>query len=362
MSLYFVKGKGWRYDFTHNGNRYTKSWFTTKKDASKAEAKRKEEIQHPEIHMITEPIPTDIDFLELVNRRLDHLKEYCSKKHYSDHIYYARRWCRFWKNKKCDEITVDMVQSFLLKRKKDVSAITANKELRLLRSLFNFGIRAPRKWISENPTMGIEFFPVDKKEKYVPPMEDVLKVLDVADETTRDYLWTVICTMGRIGEINRLRWTDVNLDARYLVLYTRKKKGGHLTPRRIPLNLTLFNILSERYRKHDKRGPWVFWHRYWSRKTGDWVEGPYMDRQRLMTTLCEEAGVKYFRYHALRHFGASLLDHENAPIGTVQRILGHENRLTTEIYLHSIGEGERTAVGCLDKIFEEFSHTDSHTA
>jgi integrase len=43
-----------------------------------------------------------------------------------------------------------------------------------------------------------------------------------------------------------------------------------------------------------------------------------------------------FRFHALRHFGASLLDQSNVPIGSIQRILGHENRTTTEIYLHAI--------------------------
>ncbi len=80
-----------------------------------------------------------------------------------------------------------------------------------------------------------------------------------------------------------------------------------------------------------------------------------------MRTLCKKADVKYFRFHALRHFGASMLDNDNVPIGTVQRILGHENRLTTEIYLHSIGDGERMAVDCLDRGFCEVSHTDSHT-
>lgn len=361
MSLYFVKGKGWRYDFTQNGKRYTKTWFTTKKEAKQAEAKRKEVEQNPAIQMITEAIPTDMEFLDLVNRRLDHIKEYNSDRHYTDNIYFARRWCSFWKEMKCEEITVDMVQAFLLKRKKDVSAVTANKDLRALRSLFSFGIKAPRKWISDNPTLGIEFFPVDKKEKYVPPKEDVIKVLDAADQATKDYLWTIICTMGRIGEINRLKWSDVNLDAKHLVLYTRKKKGGHLTPRRIPLNQILFTILSKRFEERDKKKPWVFWHRYWSRNIEDWVEGPYTDRKKIMTTLCAEAGVKYFRYHALRHFGASMLDHDNVPIGTVQRILGHESRLTTEIYLHSIGDSERHAVDCLDRGFAKFSHTDSHT-
>jgi hypothetical protein len=32
------------------------------------------------------------------------------------------------------------------------------------------------------------------------------------------------------------------------------------------------------------------------------------------------------------------MDSENVPIGSIQRILGHENRTTTEIYLHSISE------------------------
>jgi len=80
-----------------------------------------------------------------------------------------------------------------------------------------------------------------------------------------------------------------------------------------------------------------------------------------MRTLCDRAGVKYFRYHALRHFGASLLEQANVPIGSIQRLLGHEHRSTTEIYLHSIGESERGAMDVLNARFESFSHTDSYT-
>ena len=80
-----------------------------------------------------------------------------------------------------------------------------------------------------------------------------------------------------------------------------------------------------------------------------------------MTTLCKKAGVRYFRFHALRHFGASLLDASNVPIGSIQRILGHENRATTEIYLHTIGNAEAEAVRVFDKEIFEKSHTNSHT-
>ena len=75
--------------------------------------------------------------------------------------------------------------------------------------------------------------------------------------------------MGRISEINRLEWKDVNLNERYVILYTRKKKGGHLTPRKIPMTSKLYEVLSRQNSKRDLSKPWVFWHEYVSSKTGE---------------------------------------------------------------------------------------------
>ena len=79
-----------------------------------------------------------------------------------------------------------------------------------------------------------------------------------------------------------------------------------------------------------------------------------------MKTLCEKANVPYFRYHALRHAGASLMDNINVPIGTIQKILGHENRKTTEIYLHSFNETEKQAIRNYEAARKK-SHTNPHT-
>ena len=260
-----------------------------------------------------------------------------------------------------NDIDTETIQLFLLKRLRKTSAYTANKELRYLRALFNFAMHHTRNWIDHNPTRGIDFFPVEKRIKYVPPKEDVLRVILAADPYAQDYLWTIAFTMGRMSEINRLTWEDVNFDARCVILYTRKKKGGHLTPRSVPMTDKLYEVLSRRQANRDKRIQWVFWHRYWDQGIGNWKTGPFKERKRLMRSLCKKAGVKYFRYHALRHFGASLLEQSNIPIGSIQRILGHENRTTTELYLHSIGDGERRAMDVLDNRYAEFSHTDSHT-
>ena len=69
----------------------------------------------------------------------------------------------------------------------------------------------------------------------------------------------------------------------------------------------------------------------------------------MLEKLCENVEVRRFTFHALRHSGASIMDNAAVPIGVIQRILGHENRTTTEIYLHSISDTERLAI----EIYEE---------
>ena len=71
MSIYSQdkgKNKKWRYDFMVKGQRYSSPWFDTKQEAKQAEADRRKEVLNPKVETQT---PTDMDFLELVNRRLD---------------------------------------------------------------------------------------------------------------------------------------------------------------------------------------------------------------------------------------------------------------------------------------------------
>jgi len=356
MSYYLVKGKGWRYDFTLKGERYTEAWFKTKKEAVQAENRKREELKNPP--PVVEETKTDITFLELVNLRLDHAKAYSSERHYKEFVYMARRWVKKWGEITCSKITPSTVEQFILERNKSVSPLAANKEIRYLRSTFNYGKK--KKLIQDNPLDGLGFLPTEKKVKYVPTPEDIDKVIAVADVDTQDYLWVIRETMGRMSEINNLVWKDVYLDQRYVILYTRKKKGGHRTPRKVPMTQKLFEILSRRYAERDHDKTWVFWHEYISSKTHEKCQGPYQDRKKFMKTLCRKAGVEYFRFHALRHSGASVMDANNVPIGSIQRILGHENRSTTEIYLHSIGDAEKVAIEVYERAREN-SHTNSHT-
>jgi len=357
MSIYEVKGSGWRYDFTYQKKRYTSTFLRTKREAMQAEAKRKEELKNPKPIMNDSK---DMEFYKLVAKRLFFLENFRSARHFKENCYLSKRWCRWWKNPLCSQITKESVESFLLTRKK-ISNYTANMDLRNLRAMFNFGLK--NGYIFNNPCDGIGFFLIEKKFYKPTPPENIDKIIEVADPDTQDYLWTIRDTMARVGEINRLTWDDVVLngvyEGSYVILKSRKTKGGNLTPRTVYMTRTLFDILSNRFERRDIAKPWVFWHRYWDKKEKKFVEGPYKQRKRLMKNLCEKAGVEHIGFHALRHSGASIMEDANIPLGEISRTLGHSCRKTTEIYLHSIGNANRIAMDRYEHARKK-SHINSH--
>jgi len=212
-------------------------------------AEKRKEVNNPRPLAET---PTDMAFLDLVNLRLDRVKAYNSERYYIDLIYRAKRWINIWGGLTCAEISQMIITNFLIERRK-VSPHTGNIELRLLRALFNFGIK--RKFIKVNPTDGIAFFPVKKKVKYFPGNKDIDKVIAVADPDTQDYLWTIREKMAIVSEVNRLEWEDVNFAERFVILYTRKKKGGHRTPRKVPMTKKLYKVLQHRHKNRDPEKP-----------------------------------------------------------------------------------------------------------
>ena len=58
-----------------------------------------------------------------------------------------------------------------------------------------------------------------------------------------------------------------------------------------------------------------------------------------------------FGFHAIRHHVASVFnDSGKASMKQIQVLLRHRRQSTTEIYLHTIGQGVRDAVEILDEV------------
>ena len=167
-----------------------------------------------------------MQFSDLTAARLAYVEGYNSYYHHREYEYMSARWLAVWADLNADYITLEMVECFLLERKKK-SALAANKDLRYLKATFNWGLK--RGYCGKNPVVGLPFFPVAKRLKQVPTMADIDRLLSVAEGADHDYILTIRDTLGRIGEINQLLWEDVFFKDGFLEGFAIKKSYSHKT-------------------------------------------------------------------------------------------------------------------------------------
>lgn len=321
MTVYQHQGK-WRVEIYHKGKKiYRKSGFKNQLEAQIHEKEVKENLDS-----------INTGFMKLCEARLEDLEIRRTGKYFKENLSFIKNLLKRWGDKK--QVTRDDVESYLMEVAKK-SPSTANKRLRLVKALFNHGIN--RGWIKNNPTKGIQRYPNTPKKRYIPPIEDIKLVLEVADCEQQRYLLVLIHTAARMREINRLKWEDIHEG--YLSLYTRKAKCSDLKETKVPINKDLERIL----KRIEKTSEYVFI----NQRTGK----PYDHRDKFLGTLCNLAGVPRFTFHCLRHFTASLLNHEGAPITDIQAILGHERTTTTDHYLKSLAGSSSKTIRKMEGLF-----------
>jgi integrase len=183
--------------------------------------------------------------------------------------------------------------------------------------------------------------------------EEVLRLIMAADPATeRPLIQVILHTLGRIDEVLRLTWGDVNFDKLTVTLHTRKRKDGAFEPDELPMNEDLYQVLWNLWQSREKN-QWVFY----NEKTGT----RFHKRPKLMGSLCRRAGMPHFGFHDLRHFMASFLaDRKKQSTKTISKLLRHKNTRTTEIYLHSIDEAAREAMRSVEGEFSAKTTTQSH--
>lgn len=341
MGVYKRKGTKkttWFYRFIIDGERYYESGFQTWREARNAEIAKEQKVRVAK--------KTGI-FADLVARRKAQVEAYCTPTHARDNRAMLRRFDE-WLELPVPEISAALVQDKLLDlKKKGLSNHNVNRHLRALRATFQLAIKEGK--VFNDPTSGIPFMPVEKPVKYVPTKADVSKALLKCSPIDRAYITVAWLTGARIGEINRLKWEDINLEEGILRLWTRKKKFGNKSSRVVPMVAPVRAAIEYAWKHRAKGSPWVFTNRMMVKKyPGEPERWCYQYRDKLIKRIAADAN-RPFTYHNLRHSAASILASLHADLTTIQSILGHESATTTNRYLQSMPQGVITAMGALEK-------------
>jgi integrase len=256
-------------------------------------------------------------------------------------------------------VTTTQVSRFL--RTLDGEKLTArnvNKHRQLLSAMFNYACRADTYALPLNPVEG-----TDKRREDPPAALDYYEVEEVEalaracergqhrrdramrdpneiaarhseDRRDADTFRLLFYTGLRIGEVLTLRWEDVDLPGRVLLVRRGLSAGQETLPkgrrhRFVPLSMPAVDTLARLGTREDflDQDDYVICNR-WGRRLD-----PSALRRRYKRA-CSAAGLRPVKLHGLRHAAGSLIARTADPV-FVRDFLGHSKLTTTDRYLSS---------------------------
>lgn len=324
MGIY-KRGRVWWVDYFDQNRERTQesSHSTNKRDAESLLNIRKSEILRGVFRR-----PVKIAFGEFGKRYMEHAKVN------------KRSWLRdeqmlghlerfFGSERQLTEITSADIEGYKMHRRASVSGSTVNREMALLKRMFNLAIEWDL-YLGLNPFRKIKFFREFNTGFRVLNPEEEEKLLRNAASYIQDLVCFALNTGLRIGEIFSLCWQNVNLDKNILNVFAPKTQKI----RAVPINANARKVLE--YWALGKRNEFVFY----NPETGK----PFVDLKAGFKLACKKAGITGVTWHTLRHTFASRLVSQGVDIVTVQQLLGHSTITVTMRYTHTNLDAKRAAV------------------
>jgi integrase len=324
MGIY-KRGRVWWVDyFDQNRERMQESSRSTnRRDAESLLNIRKSEILRGVFRR-----PVKITFGEFGKRYMEHAKVN------------KRSWLRdeqmlghlnkfFGSERQLSEITSADIEGYKMRRRASVSGATVNREMALLKRMFNLAIEWDL-YLGLNPFRKVKFFREFNTGLRVLSLEEEEKLLCNAAPYLQDLIRFALNTGLRVGEIFSLCWSNVDLEKNILNVFapkTQKIRG-------IPINAEARKVLE--YWVLGKRNEFVFY----NPETGK----PFVDLKNGFIRACRKAGITGVTWHTLRHTFASRLVDRGVDIVTVKELLGHSSITVTMRYTHTNLESKRAAV------------------
>jgi len=228
----------------------------------------------------------------------------------------------------------------------------ANRTLALISKMFALAIKW--EWTEKNPTIGIERYPEEKRERFLSPNEikrlsqalsDYVEAAERPNEAVKaaDAFRMLMLTGARRSEVLTSTWDMFDLEAGVWnkpSSHTKQKKKH-----RIPLSPPAIQLLLKIKDRGDDP-TCVFPSRRGSKN-------PYLTEiKKGWIKVCKLAELKDVRIHDLRHTYASVLVSGGASLPLIGALLGHTQVQTTQRYAHLMDDPLREATNRVGAIME----------
>jgi integrase/recombinase XerD len=216
------------------------------------------------------------------------------------------------------------IEAFKQKRIKEVSPVSLNIELRMLKAAFSWGIRM--EMLESSPFRGVKMARVPYKEGQYMSVVEFLRLMNVIDDSEyRNLIKFAALTILRRGEIINLRWVDADLVRKEIHIRAHGTfEPKSRKPRVVPMHDWVHAFLASKRRV----GEYVFLDKFGHQFKAGTVTHRFK-------RYAKKAGLNGdVHFHNLRHTGISWLINEGVPLPFVQRLAGHSSPIVTQAYTH----------------------------
>ena len=325
----YRRGGVWWIDYydQHRERVQESSQSSNKRDAEALFALRKSEIVRGVFRR-----PVKITFNEFGKRYMEHAK--ANKRSWlRDEQMYRKLKEFFGSERQLTDFNPADIEGYKLHRRKEVSGSTVNRELALLKRMFNLAIDW-ELFRDLNPVRKVKFFrELNTGTRVVSPEEEE-SLLRNAAPYIQDLIRFALNTGLRTGEIFILRWSNVDFEKNILNVFAPKTQKT----RAVPINSDARKVLE--FWALGRKNEFVFY----NFETGK----PFVDLKSGFGLACRKAGINGVTWHTLRHTFASRLVSRGVDIVTVQQLLGHSAIAVTMRYTHTNLDSKHAAVAKLE--------------
>jgi integrase len=223
---------------------------------------------------------------------------------------------------------------------------TADRYHALVKSIFNKMI-IWQKYEGFNPANGVRL----KREhnahiRFLSSEEIQLLESRLRSTNLYPYFIGALHTGMRRGELCSVKWEHITFAMGDL--FIPKSKSGK--SRHIPISDTLHSLLKELYGDGKNDQEFVF----------GTVNRSHLSHR--FKAICQELGIKDFRFHDLRHTFASQLVMAGVSIFKVSKWLGHSTVMTTEkYYAHLSPDSKREEINYLNRLSDCYANESTQT-
>ena len=225
------------------------------------------------------------------------------------------------------DITPELIRD-TLKLKKSLAPATYNRHLAVLSSILDYAKLQQEddsvleQYIDVNPCQRVRSLKLDNKIVRYLSDEEKPRLLKAAKDIGGKFYLKVLMALTtgmRKGELDQLRWNDIDFDKNLAILVDTKNG----TPRHTPIP----SVIMDEIKKHREVGNGLLF------PSSIDINKPFDFRKQWAKCL-KTANIVKFRWHDLRHDTASTLARDGRTLKEIAEILGHKSLASTDRYTH----------------------------